>query len=281
MNETKDIGSANNEDVQKQEEEMRALEARLAELRSKTENARGVPERDTNALLIPGSILLAGIIISIAVVYGGGSMGPKAPMPSAATPPPATANPLDAMRAISDADHYRGNLNAPVKIVEYSDPECPFCKQFHNTLKQVMAKYGGNVLWVYRHFPLDGLHPKARKEAEAMECAYELSGNDGFWKFTDRIYEVTPSNNGLDPAELPKIAQHVGLDVNKFTACLSSGKYASKIEADYQNAVATGGQGTPHSIVIAPNGDKVPLSGAQPLASVTQMIDTALTLKAK
>lgn len=261
-------------------EEVRILEARLAELRNKARNGSGMPGADKNALLVPGSIVLAGIIISIAVVYGGGSLTKTPPTTPPAPPPAATANPLDAMRAISASDHYRGNLDAPVKIVEYSDTECPFCKQFHTTLKQVTAKYGADqVVWVYRHFPLDGLHPKADKEAEATECAYELGGNEGFWKYTDRLYEVTPSNNGLDPAELPKIAQYVGLNVGAFTTCLSSGKYAEKVEADYQNAVATGGQGTPHSIIIAPNGDKAPIGGAQPFASVSQMVDAALTLK--
>jgi protein-disulfide isomerase len=181
------------------------------------------------------------------------------------------------MNPITSKDHIRGNPDAPVKIVEYSDTECPFCKRFHPTMQQVMDEYGGSgqVAWVYRHFPLDSLHKKARKEAEATECAAEQGGNDKFWSYLDRLMEVTPANDGLDPAELPKIAQYVGLDVTKFNECLSSGRFADKVEEDTQNAMATGGNGTPWSIVVGKDGKKYPLSGAQPYASIKQLIDIA------
>jgi len=101
--------------------------------------------------------------------------------------------------------------NAPVKIVEFSDTECPFCKRFHTTMQQVVKDSNGQVAWVYRHFPLDQLHSKARKEAEATECAAELGGNEKFWAYLNRLMEVTPANDGLDLAELPVIAAYVGL----------------------------------------------------------------------
>ena len=135
------------------------------------------------------------------------------------------------------------------------------------------------MAWVYRHFPLTQLHSKAPKEAEATECASELGGQEKFWAYVDRLFAVTPSNNNLDPAELPKIAQYVGLDINKFNTCLSSGKYAKHIEDDVQNAQATGGNGTPWSIVISKSGKKYPLSGAQPYATVKQLIELALQEK--
>ena len=101
---------------------------------------------------------------------------------------------------VTPADHILGNPNAEVFIVEYSDLECPFCKQFHKSMLEIMSEYGaeGKVAWVYRHFPLDQLHSKARKEAEATECATELGGNDAFWEYTNKIFEITPSNNGLN-----------------------------------------------------------------------------------
>src|SRR6185436_7093141 len=82
------------------------------------------------------------------------------------------------MEPVTEKDHILGNPNAEVIMVEYSDLECPFCKEFHSTLRRVMNEYGkdGKVAWVYRHFPIDSLHPKARKEAEATECAAELGG---------------------------------------------------------------------------------------------------------
>lgn len=188
---------------------------------------------------------------------------------------------LDLMTSVSANDHIRGNPDAPVKIVEYSDTECPFCKSFHSTMKQIMDEYGkpGKVAWVYRHFPLTQIHPKATKEAEALECANELGGNDKFWEYTDRIFEITPSNNNLNPEELLKIAQYLGLDTSKFKTCLDSGKYAQHVKQDAQNAAATGGGGTPWSIVVAKNEKKYPLAGAQSYNSVKQLIELVLQEK--
>lgn len=221
------------------------------------------------------AIIIAGVIIAGAVLFAkNGSSVPIAVQPTPQKATQSTSN-LEAMKPITSADHIRGDINAPVKIVEYSDTECPFCKQFQGTMKQIVADYGSQVAWVYRHFPLDSLHAKARKEAEATECAAELGGNDKFWAYLDRLMEITPSNDGLDPAELPKIATFVGLDAAKFNACLSSGKYAQKVEDQVQDAIATGGQGTPWSIVIGKNDKKYPLSGAQPYQNVKQLIETA------
>lgn len=229
---------------------------------------------------VPAAIVIAGLLIAGAVLLNDGRSN-TAPVDVSQQPKVALQNSgdLEKMRPISLEDHIRGNPDALVKIVEYSDTECPFCKRFHETMKQTTVEYGDKVAWVYRHFPLDQLHSKARKEAEATECANELGGPDKFWAYIDRLFEITPSNNNLDLAELPKIAEYIGLDVNKFSTCLNSGKYAGHIEQDIQNAIATGGNGTPWSIVVAKNGKKYPLSGAQPYASVKQLIDLALQEK--
>ena len=118
---------------------------------------------------------------------------------------------LDSVAKVTRDDHILGDINAPVKIIEFSDPECPYCKRFHTTMEQIIAEYGkgGQVAWVYRHFPLDSIHPKSRKEAEAIECAGEQGK---FWEYTSKIYEVTPSNNKLDPNQLYKIAIDLGLN---------------------------------------------------------------------
>jgi len=226
-------------------------------------------------LSVPIAIVLAGIIIAGALYFGGGKKI-EAPINQPAENQPAVS--LENMRPISNDDHIRGNPNAEVIIVEYSDTECPFCGRFHQTMKQIISEYGkdGNVAWVYRHSPLDQLHTKSRNESVALECANELGGNDKFWAYTDRIYEVTPTNDGLDPAELPKIATFIGLDVTKFNSCLVSGKYDAKIEADLQNAQITGSNGTPWSIVVKKDGTKTSLNGAYPYANVKQIIDTLL-----
>ncbi|MFM2357509.1 MAG: hypothetical protein RJA61_246 [Candidatus Parcubacteria bacterium] len=230
----------------------------------------------TNNLAVPIAIVIAGALIALAVFYSDGKTS-NAKVPEQQGVAQQQTGDLEKMIPISSTDHIRGNPDALVKIVEYSDTECPFCKRFHGTMKEVMNEYGkdGKVAWVYRHFPLDQLHSKARKEAVALECANEQGGNDKFWSYADRLYEITPANNGLDPAELPKIAQYIGLDVQKFNVCLGSTKYDKHIEDEVQNAVATGGNGTPWSIVVGKNNKKYPLSGAQPISAIKQLIDLA------
>ncbi len=224
-------------------------------------------------LSVPIAIVIAGLLIGGSLYYSNIKV---AQQPKSVELKTAAAT--DNMRAISAQDHILGNPNAPLKIVEYSDLECPFCKQFHTTLKQIMDIYGdsGKVAWVYRHFPIDSLHSKARKEAEATECANELGGPEKFWEFTDTIYAVTNSNNSLDPAQLPKIAGQIGLNVDAFNKCLTSGKYADKVEADYQDAVAVGGRGTPNSIIVSVDGTKTVIQGAQSLEAIKAVVDALL-----
>jgi len=228
-----------------------------------------------NNLAMPIAVVIAGALIAGAVLYGGGKT-PTAGQPQQQVAQKQTGD-LEKMTPVSSKDHIRGDINAPVKVVEYSDTECPFCKRFQTSMNEVMDTYGkeGKVAWVYRHFPIDQLHSKARKEAVAMECANELGGNDKFWEYADRLYEVTPANNGLDLAELPKIAEYVGLDKAKFSTCLASTRYDKHIQDEVENAQATGGNGTPWSIVVGKDGKKYPLSGAQPISAIKQLIDLA------
>jgi len=120
------------------------------------------------------------------------------------------------------------------------------------------------------------LHPNARKEAEATECAFDQGGNSMFWQYIDELYSRTPSNNGLALTELGVIAEDVGLDVEKFESCLDSGKYAKKVQEHYEDAVRSGGRGTPHSILITRTGESMSIQGAQPYDILMTVIDAAL-----
>ncbi len=204
-------------------------------------------ENNKNSL-IPASIIVAGLLIAGGIYF---SNKPNTPVNQNQ---PVKISQIS-LRPVDATDHLLGNPNAPITVVEFSDPECPFCKNFQTTMLSVMGTYGkdGRVAWVYRHFPIDSLHSKARKEAEASECANELGGNTGFWKFIDEVFATTTSNNTLDPAKLPIIAKDVGLDVTKFNACLASGKYASTIQAGIDEAVKAGAQGTPYSVIVLKN----------------------------
>lgn len=196
-----------------------------------------------------------------------------------AQPNQPTPESIDFIQPVTPRDHIWGDPDAPVKIIEFSDTECPLCKRFHPTLKRIVAEYPGKVAWVYRHFPIDAIHPKARKQAEATECAAEFGGNTKFWAYLDRLFEITPSNNRLDPAQLPRIAEYVGLNRAKFEQCLQSGRHAQRVADDVDDALAAGASGTPYSVVVAPDGRKFAILGAQPYASVKLVVEIALQQK--
>lgn len=238
------------------------------------EGANNTPVSQTTAnnFAIPFAIIVAGLAIAAAVYFGDSKKG------VAAAPQGAQNQAAVSLDLITANDHILGNPNAKVTIVEYSDPECPFCKVFHQTMNQVMNEYGkdGSVAWVYRQFPIAGLHPKAHKESEAAECANKLGGNTKFWEYLNKIFEITPSNNGLDAAELPKIAKEIGLDEKAFDTCFSGGEMAKTVDAGIASATKAGAQGTPYSLVVV--GGKIvgEINGAQPYETVKAQLDGLL-----
>jgi len=246
-------------------------------------------KKQLNPYLLPGTIVFSALFISLSILYAGGTARPStASLAEAVSPTTLTAEQqqasLENIRPVSKDDHIKGNITAPVKIVEFSDSECPFCKAFHPTLQQIVQEYDGQVAWVYRHFPLDQIHSKARREAAAIELAGELGGNEKFWQYLDRVFEITPANDGLDLNLLPQIAQDLGLPRQPFEDLVAAdevrgGKFAEHIEADFQDAVVSGGRGTPYSIVIAPNGKKTVVSGAQSYEAVKAAVEAALQEK--
>lgn len=233
---------------------------------------------ELNSYLIPAAIVIAGILIAVSLYFAPNKLD-NTGQDVLGNQPIGDEFVVGDFKPVTSSDHILGDISAPVKIVEYSDLECPFCASFHPTLQKVLEEFKGEVAWVYRHFPLDSIHTKARREAEASECAAELGGNDAFWRYVDRLFVVTPSNDGLLENQLFEIANYIGLDSKTFKACLESGKYSEKIEKDVQDAISSGGRGTPHTIVISPNGKKFPIQGAQPYDIVKATIETALKEK--
>lgn len=182
---------------------------------------------------------------------------------------------------VTEKDHILGNPNAPVKLIEFSDLECPFCKVFHKTMQKIMEEYGksGEVAWIYRHLSIDQIHSKSRIEATAAECASEIGRQNTFWNYIGNVFEITPSNNGLDLSLLPQIAQDIGVDGVKFKECLTSGRYDEHIENNLQDGINSGANGTPYIIIIAPNGKKFPILGSQTYSTIALTIDLALKEK--
>lgn len=233
-------------------------------------------------MAVPLAIVIAGGLIAGALYFALRDNGPVAPTAQQ----PQVAEPISGIKA---DDHVRGNPDGDIIIVEYSDPECPFCQAFHDTLKQVMDNYGDRVAWVYRHFPILSLHSKAQIEAEALECAAELGGEDVFWSYTDRVYEVTPANNGLDigdyntssdpdgtdAGQLTDIAVEMGLNAAAFESCIDSRRHQDRIQRDYDEVIAAGGRGTPHNILLIDD-EQVPVEGYQRYEPFSSFLDQVL-----
>lgn len=102
--------------------------------------------------------------------------------------------------ATEEGDHLLGNTEASVKIVEYSDFECPYCKTFHQTLNKIVADSNGEVSWVYRHWPI---HQNSFEKSIASECIAQIKGNDAFWKYTDLLFGL------LKTAEIPSVSEQL------------------------------------------------------------------------
>lgn len=224
-------------------------------------------------LLIPASIIIAGICVGLGLYLSGSGVAPVAVAPTAA--PAGPVDTTDQVAEVTEADYIKGDIDAPIKIVEFSDFDCPFCSRFHTAMDQIIQN-NDDVAWVYRHFPLEQLHPQARAVSQAAECVGELEGEEAFWIFTDRYFEVRGNQDGTPHGELiPRLALEAGVTQSEFVECFESGRTDTLVQEDIDNAVATGGRGTPWSIVIGPTGKTYPINGALPAASIQQVIQLA------
>lgn len=223
--------------------------------------------------LLPGAILLAALIVSGTLLWtrgapsGIGKDG-SAQIGGAGDP----SKPVDVK--VRANDHILGNKDAKVTIVEFSDFQCPFCRSFwSNTLSQIKKDYidTGKAQFVYKHFPLD-FHPGAKPAAEGSECA---SDQGKFWEMHDKIYEeqakLGQGTVQFTKQDVAKWAAAVGLNMNQFNQCVSSGKYSQLVGDDLAYGSSLGISGTPTFFI---NGQRV--VGAQPFAAFQAVIDGLL-----
>ena len=160
----------------------------------------------------------------------------------------------------------KGPEDAPVTLVEFTDYQCPFCEShFRETSPQLLARYEGRLKYVVLNFPVDDIHPQARKAAEAAECAYEQRK---FWEYHDLLFQDQQSL-GVD--NLKQYAVVLGLDKNDFDTCLDSGSTAERVVRDVRVGLTAGVRGTPTFFI---NGRM--LEGSQPLRSFEAIIDSVL-----
>ena len=159
----------------------------------------------------------------------------------------------------------RGPEDAPITIVEFSDYQCPFCSRAEPIIAELLAKYPDQIRFVYRHFPLDSIHPEARAASEAAACAGD---QDKFWEFHEQVFA---NQRALGTEDLKKYASAVGLDMTAFDSCVSERTHRAAVENDVEDGRAVGVTGTPAFFV---NG--IPLKGAQPVEAFSKIIDEEL-----
>lgn len=218
-----------------------------------------------------GFIILGTCLATSSCGIGAGTASARAlTIPSDGTTAGAAADiPAGTLADVTEADHIRGNKNASITLVEYSDFECPFCGQFHTTVQQVMKEYPNDVKIVYRHFPLS-FHPQAEPAALAAECADEQGK---FWEYHDGLFE---NQAQLGTAFYTQLAAQIGLNATKFQDCLTKQTYLSKIQAQSQEGASAGVTGTPGSFLVSASGQVIPIKGAQPYSVVKTSIDQLL-----
>jgi len=170
-----------------------------------------------------------------------------------------------------------GRSDAPVTLVEFSDYQCPFCQRFFSaTLPALKHDYidTGKVRYIFKDYPLDQIHPQARKAAEAAHCA----GDAGkYWEMHDLLFQ---SQGALTPPSLSQYARTLKVDSASFEACMASGKYAERVSRGLADGTAAGVEGTPGFVVgTTKPGDVVEgtlVSGAQPVEVFRRLIDQLL-----
>lgn len=216
-------------------------------------------ENKKSSYLIPVVILVAGLIISGAVIYKYKINNPQ------------TAGLTDSniSEDLSDDDAILGDPNAPITMIEFSDYECPYCRKFWaDTLPQIKEKYinTGKVKFIYRDFPL-AAHKDAQKAAEATECA-EKQGK--FWEMHDKIFG---NQSAMAVGDLKKYAADLVLDTDSFNKCLDSGEYKDEVKKDFQDGTKVGISGTPTFFIGSKEKGFEKLVGAQPFSAFEQVIE--------
>jgi protein-disulfide isomerase len=182
-------------------------------------------------------------------------------------PPPPEKKDVSAPPADSP---WKGAANAKVVIQEWSDFQCPFCKRVEPTVQEIEKEFQGKIKFVWRDMPLP-FHQDAPLAAQAAREAYAQKGNAGFWAMHDKLFEAQGNPDGIKRPGLEKIAQEIGLDMDKFKAALDSGKHKARNDKDAEVGNKAGISGTPAFVI---NGYYI--SGAQPASTFKKLIQRAM-----
>lgn len=234
------------------------------------------PTSQTNSIAIPVAIVAGFGMIAVAIFTTSTNSSQSDTNVVANTAPQERVF-TDTPRPIDGTDYVLGNPNAPIVIIEYSDYDCPFCKQFHNTLHQVMDNVGinGQVAWVYRQFPLAQLHPNAPKISEAALCVGSIGGNEAFWDFSDRVFDERELTAPTNMTRLLEYATDAGVSRDEYTDCVNSGEMQEQVLASAEEAFSLGARGTPYTVVMVGDQTAV-IDGAQPYGVVRGIVQSLI-----
>jgi protein-disulfide isomerase len=161
----------------------------------------------------------------------------------------------------------RGSASAPVVLVLFSDFQCPYCKSFNETLKEILKQYDQKVRLIFRQFPLTSIHPDAQRAAEASLCA---GAQNRFWEMHDLLFE---NQKELKEQNIKDRAKELKLDTEAFDSCMASNIYGKRVREDVLAGAAAGTDGTPTLFI---NGRY--LNGGRSYSEVATVIDEELAL---
>lgn len=173
----------------------------------------------------------------------------------------ATSEAVPAHLLLTENSPWLGNPDAALVIVEFSDFECPFCRQASPILRQLLTRYPDDVMLVYRHFPIGAIHPMSTRAAEASQCAHDQGR---FWQYHDVLFE---HQGDLAESALFAIAREAGVNEAQLRDCLDSGKYTQLVQQDFNTGLELGVVGTPTFFV---NGFRV--AGVVPIETWEEIV---------
>ena len=143
----------------------------------------------------------------------------------------------------SERDHVRGNPDAPVTLVEYADFQCPYCGDAYPVVHELLARFGDRLRFVFRHMPLNDLHPRAEAAAEAAEAA---GAQEKFWEMHDRLFT---HQRQLSDQDLRDHAEAIGLDTERFERELQERRHTGRVAEDYESGTRSGTPSTPRFFI--------------------------------
>ncbi len=225
---------------------------------------------------IPIAIIVGFALIAVAIFFTNKDK-PAAPVVSNEGAEQAEIIATGQPRPVDATDYIRGNPNAPILLIEYSDYDCPFCKQFHETMNRVMDEIGveGRVAWVYRQFPIEQLHPNSPRISEAALCVGDIAGNAAFWQFTDLLFEQREFDVPTNVVRLSDYAELIGVNKDDYNTCMDSGRMKQDVIDSVADGFNAGIRGTPHTYVVAGDQQAI-INGARSYETIRGIVENLI-----